>query len=554
MACSLRHPFEGVTQRQRDFILTITSALEKYESENTSTSGEVSFMTAIDLLINETVRLEYALRMVGSGGPGMERANAFRNILRTIKESHLDSNTKLFSGSLTALQAMRNLASTTNGLHNALKDFIGITFNSGLMESLQRLSNVLMKFPGLGIPDSQYSTIDIEAELTATFMSIQRYFKAFVDEDIRIIKSVQNDRTLGYVNLTVIATFLSGVTASVLQIVGPTTSGDSALAVAVNASLFSSLVFSSASAAQSLLAIIWMQSFVRLPEKTLPHILHAWLHRGPIISLLVAGALFSVGLVLFVYSSQQHPVTSVITTLFAALQTICIMSLTVLFVRARWRFRRECGIIGQKLTRSSILFVTIEWLEKWHKSVFVVPSSSSPQEDVAGHESRPPLRTCSVDIGDIRGAPSETNLPTVSSTVQMPPYPPVRPSNFRQGATSAGNASRTQTLPVRIVEPETPGLSPDVGDSEYSESPISKQSTSPLSQSTSGGARDYFAYRSPKVALQEANVEKFTRPPGEILLSPESWVTTGEINSPKLHPSARACPRLGEIETREPRR
>ena len=44
------------------------------------------------------------------------------------------------SGSLVALQAMRSLASTTDGLHNALKDFIGITFNSGLMGSLQRLS------------------------------------------------------------------------------------------------------------------------------------------------------------------------------------------------------------------------------------------------------------------------------------------------------------------------------------------------------------------------------------------------------------------------------
>ena len=36
----LENPFEGVTQRQRDFILTITSALAKYESETTFTSGE----------------------------------------------------------------------------------------------------------------------------------------------------------------------------------------------------------------------------------------------------------------------------------------------------------------------------------------------------------------------------------------------------------------------------------------------------------------------------------------------------------------------------------
>ncbi len=47
-----------------------------------------------------------------------------------------------------------------------------------------------------------------------------------------------------------------------LQIVGPSSAGDSTLAVAVNASLFSSLVLSTASAVQSLLSITWMKSFV----------------------------------------------------------------------------------------------------------------------------------------------------------------------------------------------------------------------------------------------------------------------------------------------------
>ena len=47
-----------------------------------------------------------------------------------------------------------------------------------------------------------------------------------------------------------------------LQIVDPTHSGDSALAVAVDVSLFSSLVLSTASAVQSLLSITWMKSFV----------------------------------------------------------------------------------------------------------------------------------------------------------------------------------------------------------------------------------------------------------------------------------------------------
>ncbi|KLO07186.1 hypothetical protein SCHPADRAFT_659731 [Schizopora paradoxa] len=104
---------------------------------------------------------------------------------------------------------------------------------------------------------------DLEEELATVFSSMQPILENMVYEITRSIKiqSVENQR---YVNHTVIATFLSGVTASVLQIVGAPSSdtNDSNLSVAVLTSLFSSLIISSASAALSLLSISWIQTIV----------------------------------------------------------------------------------------------------------------------------------------------------------------------------------------------------------------------------------------------------------------------------------------------------
>lgn len=42
-------------------------------------------------------------------------------------------------------QTMRDLDNTTDGLHTALADYIGITFNEKLMDSLIRLRGTLKK-------------------------------------------------------------------------------------------------------------------------------------------------------------------------------------------------------------------------------------------------------------------------------------------------------------------------------------------------------------------------------------------------------------------------
>ncbi|KLO12964.1 hypothetical protein SCHPADRAFT_387251 [Schizopora paradoxa] len=382
--------FPDITSQQRDFILGITDALEKYSSNSTQTSNppdKNSLLTVADHLIGEVgthlslrsfksyilqlYRLEYALRTVGSGGHGMKCVTDFRRRLRELMALLLDTR------NLSSIQRkVLELEESTKDLNSALNDFIGITYNYKLIKSLEALRKILYPYHANFV--SLDSKVQLRCDLEKIFVLVRTNVEKYIDDDIRIIKSAQSDEIQRYVNITVISTFLSGVTASVLQIVGPTSNGNSAIDVAVtgNASLFSSLIFSTASAAQSLLFIIWTQSFTPLPETNLPHILYAWLHRGPLISLLVSGALFSAGLVAFVYASKQDPVTSVITTCFATLQTLGILSLTALFIRDRWKFRRDNGETGEKLTKSSFLFSLLEKLERSHDEIH--PSSYYP--------------------------------------------------------------------------------------------------------------------------------------------------------------------------------
>ena len=73
-----------------------------------------------------------------------------------------------------------------------------------------------------------------------------------------MIRRTQDISSQRYLNLTTVATFLSSVTATTLQI----TAGDqqSVLSTIMNTMWFTSLVFSTASAVYSLLIMTWSRS------------------------------------------------------------------------------------------------------------------------------------------------------------------------------------------------------------------------------------------------------------------------------------------------------
>ncbi len=108
----------------------------------------------------QTIRLDYALRAVGSGGTGMERASLFRDLLRKLKkllsESVVDDERERvlcwiqsYFYILVDLQmvarTLRDLDFATSKLRSAFMDFLGITFNEKVMFSLERLSQTLRK-------------------------------------------------------------------------------------------------------------------------------------------------------------------------------------------------------------------------------------------------------------------------------------------------------------------------------------------------------------------------------------------------------------------------
>ncbi|KAL5485489.1 hypothetical protein ACEPAI_8131 [Sanghuangporus weigelae] len=148
------------------------------------------------------------------------------------------------------------------------------------------------------------------------------------EKEIPAIRQSQEFVTQRYLNLTMIATFLSSVTATTLQITagGPA----SVLNIITNSFCFVSLVFSSASAIYSLLVMIWRQSPIRRPDRSLPLLAHFWLRNGSMFALIVALMTFSVGLCLlaFLVTDQMGIASAVVPTALAGFHAQIILFLS----------------------------------------------------------------------------------------------------------------------------------------------------------------------------------------------------------------------------------
>jgi len=293
------------------------------------------FLKVTDVLIEEVVRLDDALQKIGLEGlsPG-KYANEFRKELRTLKISFPTTNLK-------TVQQLESLGHASARLFTELGKLTGISSDqiNSLFEFQSDLGVEVQVYRDSYNPNLAVEQVnELKTELAENFELIRPVLEDVISEVTRSVnvQSVENGR---YTNLTVISTLLSGATASVLQIVGSSfQSGDSGLAIAVNACLFSSLVVSMASAAQSLLAISWIQTIVKQSTTRKSNKVYAWLLRqGPLISLLVAGALFVTGLILFMFASHQHRVTSFVTTCFAGLLTLIILILAVVLPWNHWK-------------------------------------------------------------------------------------------------------------------------------------------------------------------------------------------------------------------------
>ncbi|KAI0049167.1 WD40 repeat-like protein [Auriscalpium vulgare] len=182
---------------------------------------------------------------------------------------------------------------------------------------------------------------DLISEMGEHIESISTSLSMFIEIGVPTIRFAQKHGASNLLNLSTVATFFSAVTATTLQFSYGTTG--TTLSDAVNAFWFTSMVFSIAAAVNSLLGLTWKQAMYRSPGHRVPWWVLIWIKRSPLVFLVLSVACFSVGLVLFAYSSKQNYVVSTITTVFTAFSSFGLAAVSAWFASERWVFSRHKG-------------------------------------------------------------------------------------------------------------------------------------------------------------------------------------------------------------------
>lgn len=132
-----------------------------------------------------------------------------------------------------------------------------------------------------------------------------------------MIEHAQKRKANGLLNISTVATFFSGVTATALQYsLGANNTG---LEQLVNFSWTSALIFSLASAINSQLGYRWQVAAHSSPDPLVPAWLSRWLSDAPLLLLVLSAVLFTLGLVCFSFSAFGGSFIPITTTIFAGI-------------------------------------------------------------------------------------------------------------------------------------------------------------------------------------------------------------------------------------------
>ncbi|KAL5485507.1 hypothetical protein ACEPAI_8149 [Sanghuangporus weigelae] len=250
-----------------------------------------------------TLQIRGLLNAVGDGKPAAEALTELDRTFQKIRELFGDWTKKpavlKTSAFPNTLFKCGETASKVLETFNELGVFDNKFFGS-LKEIMKHTKVIAAKI------DVEYGTqseCQLDWYLESVFGPLINELKTFVDglkhiaeKDIEKIREAQDQRDQ---NLTTVATFLSGVTASTLQITAD--DSDRALTTVINTLWFISLVFSTASAIYSLLSMIWRQSSVFRPDLALPTLINASFRDGPMYALIAALLTFAIGLCLLAF-------------------------------------------------------------------------------------------------------------------------------------------------------------------------------------------------------------------------------------------------------------
>ncbi|KZV65333.1 WD40 repeat-like protein [Peniophora sp. CONT] len=182
---------------------------------------------------------------------------------------------------------------------------------------------------------------DLTEEMGDHIESTTQALSMFVEIGIPTIRFAQKHASNNLLNLSTVATFFSAVTATTLQFSFETTGASAA--DTVNGFWFTSLVLSIAAAVNSLLGLTWRRAMYRSPRHRVPGWVFIWIKLSPLVFLALSITCFSVGLVVFSYSSNQNRIVSTITTILTALNSFGLMAVSAWFAFERYAFSRHKG-------------------------------------------------------------------------------------------------------------------------------------------------------------------------------------------------------------------
>ncbi|CAE6461644.1 unnamed protein product, partial [Rhizoctonia solani] len=182
---------------------------------------------------------------------------------------------------------------------------------------------------------------DLTEDLGVHMESMMESLNTFIEVGVPTIRFSQKHTATGLQNLSTVATFFSGVTATTLQF--SFESHDNVAQNLVNGLWITSLVFSIASAINSQLAYHWRAAMYRSPRSYVPWWVSIWITRTPLFFLVGSVIAFSVGLCVFTYSSSQAPPVSAVVTTFTVVTSSALVCVGLWFASERWTFARTKG-------------------------------------------------------------------------------------------------------------------------------------------------------------------------------------------------------------------
>ncbi|KZV92646.1 WD40 repeat-like protein [Exidia glandulosa HHB12029] len=269
-------------------------------------------------------------------------------------------------------EEIEGLAKDTINFLNCLNEFPEFTdesVNASIVAfegDLKYWANCLREFEGqFRFPGVTRYVHDLSTEIGEHLENITTALVVFVEVGVPTIRFVQKHGSTNLLNLSTIATFFSAVTATTIQYSFDRKA--TTLDAVVNAFWYSSLVFSIASAVNSLVGLTWKQAMYRSPGHRVPWWVLMWIKRTPLIFLVISVAAFSVGLVLFTYSSGQPGPVCTIVTVFTACSSFGLVAVSSWFIFERWAYARHKGQIWlddilSEVNKKFKRFSGVEWM------------------------------------------------------------------------------------------------------------------------------------------------------------------------------------------------